>query len=484
MTKGGMARWQRLWLPFLTVVVVTWLVLALLGSWQQPQTQNVLQLRAVELQLQASVWRGKEKFSQWFGPSTLAQAEQVYRRQQELGPKALLTPAQAEQGLWLAVRLGVIQAARGEVAQAQRTWQAVQQQQPPASLRQTVQVLQGLWGEPPLIYPEAEPLLAEHLSGWFEQVALLRLYRLQQRQAEEVALLAEQQKLAAEAVNRLVLLVGFPLLGGTVGTLIAIALGMRWLMGGRPSLWGRAELLGWSVPWGLEVVMQVMVLWFAAFFGLGQVEVPLLVHWLGGGDWVQTPLGKAVYVLMSYTLLVAAGVGILLANLRSYQPLGSHWFDLRWRWRTWVWGVGGYLVAQPLVFVASWLNQVLLQGRGGGNPLIPLLAQTQDPWVVAIFALVIVVLAPLYEETIFRGFLLPSLTRQLPLGAAVLVSAGVFALAHRSVADLLPLTVLGILLGFVYTQERGLWAPILLHGLWNGGSLVALLLLGNGGFSG
>jgi len=103
------------------------------------------------------------------------------------------------------------------------------------------------------------------------------------------------------------------------------------------------------------------------------------------------------------------------------------------------------------------------------------------PAATAIFALVIVVLAPLFEETIFRGFLLPSLTRSLPVTGAVVVSGFVFALAHLSVADLLPLTVLGILLGFVYTRQRGLWAPIVLHSLWNGGSLVALLVLGHGG---
>jgi membrane protease YdiL (CAAX protease family) len=484
MTEVSISRWRRWWLPFLTLVVTAALVLALLASWQQPQTQNVVQLRAVDLQLQASVWQGNGELSQWLARSTLAQAEQTYRRQQQLGQQALALrePGQLEQWLRLELRLGLIQAARGEVAQARMTWQEVIHRQPEGALGRTAQVLQGLWGEPPLIYPEAEPLLAEHLSGWFEQVALLRLYRWQQRRAEEVALLAEQQELAADAVNRLVLLVGFPLVGGTLGTLILLALGVQWLVRGQQSLLGRWELPGWSVPWGMEVVLQVMVLWFAAFFALGQVGVPLLVRLWGGGDWVQTPLGKAVYVLLSYAALMAAGVGILVASLRSYGPLDRYWFDLRWRWRTWMWGVGGYLVAQPLVFVASWVNQSLLQGRGGGNPLLPLLAQTQDPWVLAIFALVIVVLAPLYEETIFRGFLLPSLTRRLPLGGAILVSSGVFALAHLSVADVLPLLVLGMLLGFIYTREGGLWAPILLHGLWNGGSLVALLVLGDGTF--
>ncbi|NJL42942.1 MAG: CPBP family intramembrane metalloprotease [Pseudanabaena sp. SU_2_4] len=45
-----------------------------------------------------------------------------------------------------------------------------------------------------------------------------------------------------------------------------------------------------------------------------------------------------------------------------------------------------------------------------------------------------------------------------------------FALAHLNLADILPLTVLGMVLGFVYMRSGNLLAPMLLHGLWNSGS--------------
>ncbi len=50
----------------------------------------------------------------------------------------------------------------------------------------------------------------------------------------------------------------------------------------------------------------------------------------------------------------------------------------------------------------------------------------------AIYFVVVTVCAPIWEEAIFRGFLLPSLTRYMPVGAAVLVSALGFAGAHFS----------------------------------------------------
>jgi membrane protease YdiL (CAAX protease family) len=45
----------------------------------------------------------------------------------------------------------------------------------------------------------------------------------------------------------------------------------------------------------------------------------------------------------------------------------------------------------------------------------------------AIYFVVVTVCAPLWEEAIFRGFLLPSLTKYMPVQAAVLVSALGFA---------------------------------------------------------
>ncbi len=80
---------------------------------------------------------------------------------------------------------------------------------------------------------------------------------------------------------------------------------------------------------------------------------------------------------------------------------------------------------------------------------------------------------------LFRGFLLPSLTRYLPVWGAILVSSLLFAVAHLSLSEILPLTTLGIVLGVVYTRSRNLLASMLIHSLWNGGTLLSLFLLGS-----
>jgi hypothetical protein len=60
--------------------------------------------------------------------------------------------------------------------------------------------------------------------------------------------------------------------------------------------------------------------------------------------------------------------------------------------------------------------------------------------------LVTSVLAPILEESLFRGFLLTSLTRYMPNSGAVVISSLVFALAHFTPKDAPQLFALGLVL--------------------------------------
>jgi membrane protease YdiL (CAAX protease family) len=100
-----------------------------------------------------------------------------------------------------------------------------------------------------------------------------------------------------------------------------------------------------------------------------------------------------------------------------------------------------------------------------------------NPLALALLASTALVLAPLFEETLFRGVLLPVLARHWGQGSAVLASAAFFALAHLSLGELAPLFVLGLGLGWLRLQSGRLGASALLHSLWNGITFANLLLL-------
>ncbi|MEL6249305.1 MAG: CPBP family intramembrane glutamic endopeptidase, partial [Cyanobacteria bacterium J06627_15] len=96
-----------------------------------------------------------------------------------------------------------------------------------------------------------------------------------------------------------------------------------------------------------------------------------------------------------------------------------------------------------------------------------------------IFFLTAAVAAPLFEEFLFRGFLLPSLTRYMPVWGAMLLSSFIFAAAHLSLSEVVPLMTLGFILAFVYVRSRNLLAPMLLHSAWNSVTMLGLFLLGS-----
>lgn len=87
------------------------------------------------------------------------------------------------------------------------------------------------------------------------------------------------------------------------------------------------------------------------------------------------------------------------------------------------------------------------------------------------------VLAPLLEETLFRGFLLTSLTKIMPTWAAVIASSAAFGIAHLSIRDLPVLFALGCWLGAIYCRSRNLLTPMLVHGAWNSTVLTLLFWL-------
>ncbi len=86
-----------------------------------------------------------------------------------------------------------------------------------------------------------------------------------------------------------------------------------------------------------------------------------------------------------------------------------------------------------------------------------------------------VVVAPLVEELIFRGFIYGVIKRFTDTWFAALCSALLFAVVHFHVGSLLPLSVLALLLCAAYELSGSLLVPMLMHAIFNLTSLVLLL---------
>jgi membrane protease YdiL (CAAX protease family) len=87
------------------------------------------------------------------------------------------------------------------------------------------------------------------------------------------------------------------------------------------------------------------------------------------------------------------------------------------------------------------------------------------------------VVAPLAEETFFRGFLLSGLKTRLGTVRALLISSGAFALFHGDPRVFIPTFCLGLFLGSVFLSTGSVIPSMLAHGLYNGTVVVIAYLV-------
>jgi hypothetical protein len=145
-------------------------------------------------------------------------------------------------------------------------------------------------------------------------------------------------------------------------------------------------------------------------------------------------------------------------------------------------GLGYFTLAFAAVLAVSLAAGPLLPaGRSPQKDLLEVLARLRGAWTVALVFGTVAVLAPVFEELMFRGFLLPWLGARLrgprALLAAAALSGLAFAVMHMQPLGLPTLATLGIVLGLAYLRTGNLVSSILVHGLWNGGVFLLLRAL-------
>lgn len=152
-------------------------------------------------------------------------------------------------------------------------------------------------------------------------------------------------------------------------------------------------------------------------------------------------------------------------------------------------GMLAYLISMPVVFFIAQMAQVAIYyvfGTFGEEQLAVryLNLVKESPYLFAIALTIIVLIAPIIEEYIFRGFLYSYLKSKVGIKWGMILSSMVFALLHLSPAQgvtnislFVTLLALGLYLAFTYEKRRSLITPIALHMTFNSISVMRILLV-------
>ena len=137
-----------------------------------------------------------------------------------------------------------------------------------------------------------------------------------------------------------------------------------------------------------------------------------------------------------------------------------------------------FLISQVAILAGSIIGETvndfftIFKGETVTNPLDSMISGS-PVWIVLIFT---VILAPIFEELIFRKLIIDRLSR-FGSGLAITVSAIAFGLFHGNFYQLFYAVALGFILGYMYEKTKDVRYPIILHALINFlGSVVAMLI--------
>ncbi|MGA3293290.1 MAG: type II CAAX endopeptidase family protein [Candidatus Acidiferrales bacterium] len=240
------------------------------------------------------------------------------------------------------------------------------------------------------------------------------------------------------------------------------------------------------VPWDwLDVVLLTVL----AVVGTWVTAI-LVVRALGVFGVTQAHLRKSPGMLsvVSVVAQIVLDLGLLayLAAQMRVRFHSSFWRTIGWRPLE-TGGIRRGIACAGLVFGGF----ALAAGVALAEPLfppkhpLPLQTMLQDPRAALLFMLTAVLVAPVVEETIFRGYLYPVVARSWGMGAGIMITGAVFGLLHAGQLwggwwQIALLVVVGILFTLARAVTRTVVASYILHASYNALPVVADLLSSSG----
>ncbi|MFW3147241.1 MAG: lysostaphin resistance A-like protein [Thermoplasmatota archaeon] len=133
-----------------------------------------------------------------------------------------------------------------------------------------------------------------------------------------------------------------------------------------------------------------------------------------------------------------------------------------------------YILLVPVLLI-MWGYGWALGDAGFKAPTNPFM-MIEGPWEIGSVFLSIVIIAPLVEELLFRGYLFKLLEDRAGSNPAVLVTASLFALAHFSIYGFIPILVMGGIMGWVRKRSGSIVPSLIFHSANNLAALLVVIL--------
>jgi membrane protease YdiL (CAAX protease family) len=230
-----------------------------------------------------------------------------------------------------------------------------------------------------------------------------------------------------------------------------------------------------GIPWGLgDVLLSLAILVVIAILVMSPAIAVAAAIAKDADNLMDDPEALAI-VLGANLLLEAAliGVAILFSVARyrtSFAALGFRRPEKGGFWLPIAVLFAAYLIIGVYFSIIAAIGVEALEPQS----TVPDTA-FDSPIVLPIAAVLVLVFAPLMEETFFRGFVFGALRVRWGLLPAALASGFLFSALHFDVGSLLPFAAIGALFAWSYAYSGSVFASMAAHFLFNGIGFLATL---------
>ena len=154
-----------------------------------------------------------------------------------------------------------------------------------------------------------------------------------------------------------------------------------------------------------------------------------------------------------------------------------------------VWTAAGSLIVTPAILLFSnalpdWLAPIFGEKIEEQAAVENIRKSAGDSPFKLMLVLNAVLIAPIVEEVVFRGYFYGALKQKTSALFSAFITAALFSAAHNNVLAFLPLFGFALCLTLFYEASRSLWVPIGMHATFNAvnvGLILAGFGEGNGG---
>lgn len=240
------------------------------------------------------------------------------------------------------------------------------------------------------------------------------------------------------------------------------------------------ETVRWN-PW-LGVLLVIAIYVLSQVVGLVVLIYPILHHWSAtrSSNW----FSNSIYAQFFYVLIVEGFSVLAVLKLLKWYKVNKKVIGLRRpKAKDALYTLASIPVYYGLTIIIVVILSIFIKGLNVSEKQNVGFNNVHGIAELIVTFISLVVLPPIAEEILVRGFLYSSLKKGMPQLAAAVVTSLIFASAH------LPEGVKGLLwIGFidtfilsmvlVYLREKtnGLWSGMLLHAINNGVAYYVIYL--------